>query len=116
MNADDADKNMSEQKPKIFLTAFGTGRGTGAVNGSTPGGDVYAQALAEDGSGLGSHLSSNVDFAKHDIGLTSDWHHDTYREHYPDGYELEWIDEQDLESHDGWQKAFALNQAKRAAT
>ena len=56
---------------------------------------VIGYALAEDGTGLCNHLSSNVDFSKHDMGLTSDWHHDTYAKHYPDGFELEWIDDVD---------------------
>lgn len=69
--------------------------------------DVIGEALAEDGIGLASHLSSNIDFSKHDMGLTSDWKHDTYAEHYPDGYELEWV--ADPATHKGWQKALALN-------
>ena len=94
---------------KIFLTAFPTGGGSGAVNGSTRGGDVLACALAEDGTGLGSHLSSSVSFAKHDIGLTSDWHHEAYRAHCPNGYEVEWVD--DPSTHTGWIAALALNRA-----
>jgi hypothetical protein len=90
--------------PKIFLFCEPAGSH----------GDVGAHALAEDGTGLGGHLSSNVSFAKHDIGLTSDWHHDDYRKHYPDGYEVEWIDSKDLDTHEGFQKALKLNQEKAA--
>ncbi len=100
-------------KPKIYLTCFPTGGGSGRVHGSRPGGDVYASALAEDGTGLAGHLSSSVNFAKHDIGLTSDWQHDAYREHYPDGFELEWVD--DAATHEGWQAALVLNRAKQEA-
>ena len=71
------------------------------------------QALSEDGWGLGSHVSSSESFAKHDIGLTSDWHHDTYRAHYPDGYEVEWVD--DPKNHEGVERAYALNQALDSA-
>jgi hypothetical protein len=78
--------------------------------------EVHAQALAEDGTGLGGHISSNEFFARHDIGLTSDWHHDAYREHYPDGYEVEWIEYKDLDSHEGFQKALKLNQERAART
>lgn len=98
-------------KPKIFLFCVATGQGSGAVNGSTPCGDVIGYALAEDGKGLAMHLSSNVGFAKHDLGLTSDWKHSYYDKHYPDGYDLEWIDEADLDGHEAFQAARTLNHA-----
>jgi hypothetical protein len=101
-------------KPKIFLYCVALGTGSGMVNGSRPGGDVIGYALAEDGAGLGSHLSSSPDFAKHDMGLTSNWKHEIYQKHYPEGFELEWIDEDQLDKHEGWQKAFALNKAQAA--
>lgn len=50
-------------------------------------------ALCEDGHCLAGHLSSSEGFAKHDIGMTSDWKHDHYKEHCPEGYELIWVDE-----------------------
>ena len=49
-------------------------------------------ALAEDGYCLAGHISSNKGFAKHDIGITSNWKHELYDEHYPNGYELIWLD------------------------
>lgn len=66
-------------------------------------------ALAEDGTSLASHVSSSEGFAKHDIGLTSDWKHDTYAKHYPGGYELEWVD--DPKNHAGLDAAYLKNQA-----
>lgn len=98
--------------PKIYLYCVATHSGSGIVSGSTRGGDVAGFALAEDGEGLCSHYSSSVGFAKHDLGLNSNWKHDFYDEHYPDGYELEWIDEKDLESHQGFQAALAENRKK----
>lgn len=92
---------------KIFLTAYPTGGGFGSVHGSTVGGDVLGCAMAEDGHVLAEHLSSSVDFAKHDLGLTSDWQHEHYKKHAPDGYDLEWVD--DRKTHPGWLAAFALN-------
>lgn len=89
-------------KTKIYLACFPYNWGGHS--------DVWGNALAEDGQGLASHLSSNIDFAKHDMGLTSDWKHDHYAKCYPDGYELEWVD--DPENHKGWQKALALNKQK----
>ena len=71
--------------PKIFL--FVTTRYSS--------GDVVGAALAEDGHGLAGHFSSNESFLKHDLGLTSIWKHDRYKAHYPDGYELAWLDKPD---------------------
>lgn len=85
------------------------------INGSTPGGDVVGYALAEDGTGLGNHYSSSVGFAQHDMGFTSNWKHDSYQKHYPDGFVLEWIDYDELDAHEGFQKAFAINKAAAAA-
>lgn len=99
---------------KIFLWCVPLGTGGGYVNGSTRGGDVMGYALAEDGTGLASHLSSNEDFSKHDIGLTSNWHHEAYEEHYPDGFELEWVD--DPENHELFNAAYELNKQKAQAT
>lgn len=91
---------QSTSKPKIYMWCVPiNGWGEGAVIG---------YALAEDGHGLCSHLSSNEDWSKHDMGLHSNWHHDTYQKHYPEGFELEWID--DTETHQGFLKAFAINQ------
>lgn len=49
--------------------------------------------LAEDGHCLSGHLSSDEYWARHDIGITSNWKHEEYKKHYPDGYELVWLDE-----------------------
>lgn len=62
------------------------------------------QALSEDGVFLAGHISSSEGYAKHDIGMTSDWKHDIYKETYPEGYELEWVD--DPKNHDGITKAY----------
>ena len=90
---------------KIYIWCVGLGRGStwGAE-------DVIGHALSEDGVGLGSHLSSSVGFAKHDMGITSNWHHETYRKYYPEGYVLEWLE--DPETHAGWQAAMALNEER----
>lgn len=65
-------------------------------------------AMTENGHYLASHVSSHELWAKHDIGLTSNWKHDIYSKHCPDGYELEWID--NPESHEGLDAAYKLNQ------
>ena len=86
--------------PKIYLWAVKTGWSSG---------DVMGFAMAEDGHVLAEHLSSNEDWAMHDLGLGSDWKHDDYHEHYPDGsFELEWVSDPD--NHEGWKAAFEKNQ------
>lgn len=54
---------------------------------------AYAVTEAEPGDVVESHYSSNVDFAKYDIGIHSERKHDTYRREFPNGYELVWIDD-----------------------
>ena len=71
--------------------------------------DVIVAALVEkDGKlcEIASHWSSNEDFAKHDIGLTSDWKHEIYKQEFPEGYELEWVD--NLASHPVLSKYFKI--------
>lgn len=85
--------------PKIFVYCY---------PGGVREGDVIGYALAEDGHCLASHLSSNKNFSKHDMGTTSDWKHDLYSKHYPDGFELEWVNDPD--NHDGVSEAYKLNQ------
>lgn len=69
-------------KPKIF--AF--------INGNRNTDCLRVAALSEDGHFLAEHLSSNEDWAQHDIGINSDWKHEYYRKHYPDGYDLIWVE------------------------
>lgn len=80
------------------------------VLGRWEGGDVSVEAFSADGEVLAGHVSSNVAFAKHDIGITSERKHDKYREYYPDGYKLVWLD--DPESDSRWQAALEINQEK----
>ena len=56
---------------------------------------VLVCAIDEDGIILASHTSSSIEWAKHDIGLTSDWKHELYKKKYPNGYELVWLDDND---------------------
>lgn len=90
-------------KPKIY--AF--------VNGHWGGGDMVALAVAEDGTVLAQHVSSSPSWAQHDMGVTSDWKHDKYAEHYPDGFEIEWVDKP--KEHLGLMAAFELNQKQEAS-
>ena len=91
--------------PKIYILLSACPAGPG-------GQDVLGHALAEDGHCLASHWSSTEAFGCHDMGLTSDWKHDNYKEHYPDGYELVQV-ENDKDA--GWLPAFEKNQALKKA-
>lgn len=69
---------------KIFITY---------QDGGVRSGDVIGYALAEDGDNLASHLCSGQHHVRHDMGITSDWKHETYNKKYPEGYELVWVGE-----------------------
>ena len=95
---------------KIFLWCVPLGTGSGYVNGSTRGGDVVGYAMSDEGIGLASHLSSSPEWSKHDMGYQDcDWKHDVYSTYYPNGYELVWLEEDELDSNPEWVIAFELN-------
>lgn len=73
----------------------------------------FVVAMDDAGVVLAEHLSSSDSWAKHDIGLTSDWKHERYREAHPDGYTLEWVDSPS--DHVGLGLACERNQARRKA-
>lgn len=99
-SCEECDGSGRKKVKRIFLL-INEGKGTDWVS---------SIALAEDGTYLAGHISSDTEWAKHDIGLTSDWKHDLYRAHYPDGYEVEWV-ENPLD-HSGVMSAYRLNQEK----
>lgn len=76
--------------------------------GDRRGDDLLGMAVAADGVFLASHLCSNENWVKHDMGLTSERNHDIYRRHYPDGYELEYVVHP--KEHAGVQEAQRLNE------
>ena len=56
--------------------------------------DVVVLAVSDDdGSLVAQHVSSSAEWAKSDIGITSTRKHDLYAERFPNGYELEWVDD-----------------------
>lgn len=91
-------------KPKIF-----------AFSNVVGGGDGSALAMAEDGTVVGQHWCSNEAWVPHDLGVTSDWHHEEYKAHYPDGFEMEFVRADDVKAHAGLTAAFALNQKQAEA-
>lgn len=69
---------------------------------------VNSVAICEDGNVLAGHISSNVSWAKHDMGVVgSEWKHEHYKAHCPDGFSLEWVDDPD--SHAGVAEAGKKN-------
>jgi len=95
---------VADPKPKIF-----------AFCNTLPNNAQWYEvmAIAEDGTCLATHICSSPAWGPHDLGVRSDWHHDAYRAHYPDGFEMEWVDKP--KEHAGLRAAYALNQEARAA-
>ncbi|MBN3848668.1 hypothetical protein G3N58_17825 [Paraburkholderia sp. Ac-20342] len=91
-------------KPKIYVFSNVVG-----------GGDGPCYAMAEDGTVVGSHYCSNEQWAIHDLGVTSDWHHEEYRAHYPDGYEMEFVPVANRDAHASLKAALELNARQAAA-
>lgn len=81
-------------KPKIY--AFS--------NGGYPG-FFQALAISEDGYVVGQHVCSHESWIPHDLGVTSEWHHEGYQKHYPDGFEVVFVPYDDVVSHKGLQEA-----------
>lgn len=83
-------------KPKIY----------GFNNGGTHG-FMRAVAITEEGIGLTMHLCSHEGFMPHDLGMDgqSDWKHEHYDKHYPDGWECEFVSSENFHTHEGLQAA-----------
>ena len=76
------------------------------------GGDGIAYAIAQDGTVLGSHWCSHDGFVPGDLGVTPGSRldrHEHYAKHYPDGYEMEFVRSDKIETHAGLQEAIRLN-------
>ena len=73
-----------------------------------------AMALAEDGTYLAGHVCSSHGFIPHDMGIDPNgWKRDIYAQHYPDGFEVEWVESP--RQHAGLMEAYRKNQEKREA-
>jgi len=89
-------------KPKIYV-----------FSGVPDGGEGPCYALSEDGAGLGSHWCSDEEWARYDLGVEPGYsldRHECYAAYYPDGYEMEFLPAVELDTHEGFKRAFALNQ------
>ena len=73
-----------------------------------------AVLLAQDGTYLGSHICSDEYFMPSDLGILEGHRpdrHETFRQHYPDGYRMEFVPGEEVKVHEKLQAAFKLNQA-----
>lgn len=70
----------------------------------------YAQLITQEGLGIGSHVCSHEVYMPHDLGCikgTRPDRHEGFREHYPEGYRMEFVGEKDIPTHKGLQEAIA---------
>jgi len=83
----------------------------GFNNGGSPGW-FSGCLIAEDGTGLGGHICSSEGYMYHDLGIVEGARpdrHETFREHYPDGYRMEFVTYQHAGDHPGLKLAFERN-------
>lgn len=91
----------------------------GFNNGGSPGW-MSACLLAEDGTGLGGHICSSEAYMRHDLGIlegTRPDRHERFREHYPDGYRMDFVPIEAVAAgtHEALENAYRLNQEKAKA-
>lgn len=93
--------------PKIFVFCNNAG--------CTNQGDWHSMVgIAEDGAELAGHICSQHGWATHDMGIAENgWKRDVYAKHYPNGFEVLWVEDPD--KHEGLQAAFRAADAKDAA-
>lgn len=86
------------------------------IYGFNNGGDccfLGAVLIAEDGTGLGGHACSSEAYMPADLGIlegTRPDRHETFREHYPDGYRMEFVGAAKVKAHPGLMDAYRRNQ------
>ena len=87
----------------------------GFNNGGSPG-FMYAALVAQDGTGLGGHLCSSEAYMPADLGVldgTRPDRHETFRQHYPNGYRMEFVSRIDVKHHKGLMEAINLNKERQ---
>lgn len=95
-----------EELPVIY--GFNNGGSTGFMS---------ACLLAEDGTGMGGHICSSEGYMPHDLGVIEGSRpdrHQSFAEHYPDGYRMDFVPASQVLSHPGLSAAYEKNQALRA--
>lgn len=74
--------------------------------------------LAEDGRSFGGHICSSEGYMPHDLGILEGSRpdrHEHFREHYPDGYRMEFIGRDHVMTHAGLNAAYERNQDRARA-
>ena len=69
--------------------------------------------MAEDGTCLGEHVCSHENYMPHDLGILEGSRpdrHETFRNHYPDGYKMTFVRAEDVRDHYGLMQAYEKNQ------
>jgi len=90
----------------------------GFNNGGSPG-FMMGCLLAQDGTALGSHICSNEGFMYYDLGIIEGHRkdrHETFREHYPDGYRMDFITHSAVLGHAGLMDAFNKHKLQNIKT
>ncbi len=80
-------------------------------NNGGPSGLLHAVLIAEDGTQLGGHGCSHEGYMPHDLGILEGSRpdrHETFRQHYPDGYRMEFVGYKDYKTHDKLKAAVEL--------
>jgi hypothetical protein len=85
----------------------------GFNNGGNPGW-LFANLVAEDGAALGGHVCSHECYMPHDLGIlegTREDRHKGFRDYYPGGYRMEFVDGDTVRSgkHERFENAMRLN-------
>ena len=82
----------------------------GFNNGGSAG-MLSAVLIAQDGTFLGGHACSNEGYMPRDLGIVEGSRldrHENFREHYPDGYRMDFVTYSEAERHTGLREAFEL--------
>lgn len=85
----------------------------GFCNGGSPGW-LEAAVVAQDGTYLGGHICSSEGYMPADLGVlegTRPDRHETFREHYPQGYRMAFVPYAQVKGHAGLQAALEANRA-----
>jgi hypothetical protein len=78
----------------------------------------HGALLAEDGAYLGGHFCSHEGYMPSDLGILEGSRpdrHEGFRQHYPDGYRMDFVPLCEAGNHAGLSSAVALNQARQNA-
>jgi hypothetical protein len=84
----------------------------GFNNGGGGGGLYHAVLIAEDGTFLGSHGCSSEGYMPADLGCLEGSRpdrHETFKEHYPDGYRMSFVPHSQIAGHEKLNAAFEFN-------